>query len=289
MLKFFKDQYKVTDAVFVLIIVFISLSSFFHVMKYWELTNKAPFQIITAISTELIIIGSMMMMRFTSAGWWTFIIGIVVQSIGNVYYSFLNINSSSAEFIAFTELFDPLFILLLGEDLEVVHYKRALSVFNGVFYISPIAFLYARQKLAAFVENKKKELALEEQNKIKTNVIETPNVIQTNEIIEDTTVKNVEEVNSTVKTISLIKTQDSPVVEPESVVEPTIVVEEAPVVEPTIVVEEAPVVEPTIVFEEAPVVSEENILADSVDRWLSKYSTENSSEEINENETEKKK
>lgn len=145
--KQFEENHKIADNLFTLIILFISVTSFFHVMEYWTLTNKAPFYVITAIATELVIIGSMLAIRYTWVSWLPFILGILVQGLGNIFYSYINIDVDSLYFKSFKELFEPLFILYFGDELVEANYKRVLAYSNGAFYLSPIIFLWAKISL----------------------------------------------------------------------------------------------------------------------------------------------
>jgi hypothetical protein len=149
----FEENHKVADFIFTVIIMFVSLTSFFHVMEYWTLTNKAPFYVITAIATELFILGSMLAIRYTSVAWIPFIFGIIVQGIGNIFYSYINIQVESVYFIAFQELFKPMFEIAYGDELELANYKRVLAYSNGLFYLSPIVFLWAKLSLKSQTKN----------------------------------------------------------------------------------------------------------------------------------------
>jgi hypothetical protein len=149
----FEENHKIADFIFTVIIMFVSLTSFFHVMEYWTLTNKAPFYVITAIATELFILGSMLAIRYTSVAWIPFIFGIIVQGIGNIFYSYINIQVESVYFIAFQELFKPMFEIAYGDELELANYKRVLAYSNGLFYLSPIVFLWAKLSLKSQTKN----------------------------------------------------------------------------------------------------------------------------------------
>lgn len=151
--KGFEENHKIADALFTIIILFVSTTSFFHVMEYWTLTNKWPFYIITAIATELVIIGSMLAIRYTWVAWLPFILGVLVQGVGNIFYSYLNIDVTSDYFKAFQELFQPLFELAYGDELVEANYKRVLAYSNGAFYLSPIVFLWAKMALKAKIQN----------------------------------------------------------------------------------------------------------------------------------------
>lgn len=149
----FEENHKIADNIFSIIILFVSFTSFFHVMEYWTLTNKAPFHIITAIATELFIIGSMFAIRYTWTAWIPFIFGFIVQSVGNIFYSYINIDATSLNFQSFTEVFQPQFEMAYGEELTLLHYKRFLAIANGLFYLSPVVFLLTKLKLRERVAN----------------------------------------------------------------------------------------------------------------------------------------
>lgn len=150
--NYLEKSHNLADWIFTIIILFISTTSFFHVVEYWTLTNKFPFHFVTAVATELVIIGSMMAMRYTNVAWVPFILGVLVQGIGNIFYSYINIDVNSDYFKQFMELFKPLFELAYGDELEVANYKRVLAYSNGVFYLSPIVFLWAKMSLKAKIK-----------------------------------------------------------------------------------------------------------------------------------------
>jgi len=157
--KGFEENHKIADALFTIIILFVSVTSFFHVMEYWTLTNKFPFYVITAIATELVIIGSMLAIRYTDVAWVPFILGILVQGIGNIFYSYINIDVTSDYFKSFQELFQPLFEMAYGDELVEANYKRVLAYSNGAFYLSPIVFLWAKMSLKVKVQKAAKAAA----------------------------------------------------------------------------------------------------------------------------------
>ena len=155
--NFLEKSHNLADWIFTIIILFISTTSFFHVVEYWTLTNKFPFHFITAIATELVIIGSMMAIRYTGVSWIPFILGVIVQGIGNIFYSYININVDSEYFKQFMELFKPLFELAYGDELEIANYKRVLAYSNGLFYLSPIVFLWAKMSLKTKIKKLESE------------------------------------------------------------------------------------------------------------------------------------
>lgn len=167
--EFFGRNDEIADVTFTLIILFISTTSFFHVMEYWKLTNKVPFYIITAIATELVIIGAMFGIKYTRVAWFPFILGVLVQSIGNIFYSFINIDVNSDYFKQFMDLFKPWFELSYGDELEISNYKRVLAYSNGLFYLSPIVFLWAKLSLKKKVLVVKAQLLADEEAKKSSN------------------------------------------------------------------------------------------------------------------------
>ena len=175
--KTLEEDHTIADTIFSLIILFVSLTSFFHVMEYWTLTNKMPFYIITAIATELVIIGSMFGIRYTWVGWLPFILGVFVQGVGNIFYSYINIDIETDYFKAYVELFKPWFELAYGDELDITNYKRVLAYSNGIFYLSPIVFLWAKMSLKS------------NYNKLNSNSNTTPTDPLTDDTIDTKSVK----------------------------------------------------------------------------------------------------
>lgn len=268
--KTLEEDHTIADTIFSLIILFVSLTSFFHVMEYWTLTNKMPFYIITAIATELVIIGSMFGIRYTWVGWLPFILGVFVQGVGNIFYSYININIETDYFKAYVELFKPWFELAYGDELDITNYKRVLAYSNGIFYLSPIVFLWAKMSLKS------------NYNKLNSNSSTTPTDTLTNDTIDTKSVK-IDETPITVEDqneLEVVLDNKTDIVENrESVVEdqpstedlPNIVVEDQPIVSEdfpiivsarTIMLGERPVIieDESVVIENQPAIIEHELV-----------------------------
>jgi hypothetical protein len=257
--KTLEDDHNIADSIFSLIILFVSLTSFFHVMEYWTLTNKMPFYIITAIATELVIIGSMFGIRYTWVGWLPFILGVFVQGVGNIFYSYINIDIEAPYFKAYVELFKPWFELAYGDELEITNYKRVLAYSNGIFYLSPIVFLWAKMSLKSNYSKlnlnnnePQPEPSIDDTLNSKSVKIDEPPVIveDQNELFE-----------VPISNLDLVEDRES-VIEDQPIVledEPTIEIEDAPTIveDEPIEIEDAPTIVEEEPIEDRPIAIEE--------------------------------
>ncbi len=201
----FNDSRRIADNLFTVIILFISITSFFHVVDYWRLTNAHPFNIITGVATELIIFGSILAIKTTRTAWLTFILGTIVQGLGNVFYSYMQIDVNGAYFMAYTELFKPIFELMYGDELEVIHYKRLLSMFNGLFYmVTPIVFLIAK----IYLNKNTPDIQETEKQSTTNKTNETNPVVETN-VVELEEPQNVSNENTEEIIAPIINTDDT--------------------------------------------------------------------------------
>lgn len=129
--------YNLMNLVFISVILIASFASLFHVRGFWLITNTPFWATFLAISTGLGIIGSLMASRYTLWTQLSLILIIIMELIGNVFDSFMNINPTSQGFQTFKQLFQPIFEMFYivgdGDVIDDVIYMRIIAIIEGAF------------------------------------------------------------------------------------------------------------------------------------------------------------
>lgn len=125
---------KIVENLFLSIMIFLSLVSFFHIADFWSLTNHTPFHYLTAAATELFLITSIFAIRDTKWGWVMFFIGIIAQGFGNIFASYIRIDRGSDIFILYQQLTEGIYKYIIT-DLTEFTYPRSLALITGLFYV----------------------------------------------------------------------------------------------------------------------------------------------------------
>jgi hypothetical protein len=110
---------------FVSLYLAVSVISTLHVIKFFELSNPYWLSVSLAVAFELGAAASLASLivldKMNKALVWAlFIVLTLFQSMGNVYYSYVNLH----DFSGWVELFDLV-------DEEVIYQKRMLSMISG--------------------------------------------------------------------------------------------------------------------------------------------------------------
>jgi len=113
---------------YLLPILFAVIVSLAHVVTFWEVTNPASWAVFLSIAIEVAVLSSIAASRISNWAWLPFGIVTFIQIIGNVFFSYTNIDTSGSLFANWVELFDPLFNWLgFGTDGDFIVHKRILA------------------------------------------------------------------------------------------------------------------------------------------------------------------
>lgn len=128
-----KKHYRtITLTSYLLPILFAVIVSLAHVVTFWEVTNPASWAIFLSIAVEIAVLSSIAASRLSNWAWFPFSIVTLIQIIGNVFFSYTNINVAGALFTNWVELFDPLFNWFgWNTDGSLIVHKRILATFSG--------------------------------------------------------------------------------------------------------------------------------------------------------------
>jgi hypothetical protein len=132
-IPYLKKHYRtITLTSYLLPILFAVIVSLAHVVTFWEISNPASWAIFLSIAVEVAVLSSIAASKISNWAWFPFGIVTFIQIIGNVFFSYTNIDITSTLFKNWVELFDPLFNWLGMETAgDLIVHKRILATFSG--------------------------------------------------------------------------------------------------------------------------------------------------------------
>ena len=183
-------------SMFLLPIILVALISISHVVSWYEMTNPITWAIYLSIAIEIGAITALVAATNKIKGGIWFMFGVVtfIQMVGNIFYSFKEIDANGDLFKSWIELTGPIWELMGTDTTDIIGMKRWLAFLEGG--LLPIISLTS---LHFFVKYEKSE---EEIEKGPINDNPTPNS-------ENTTVKTTKD-NDTSK---VEKPKDEEVIE----------------------------------------------------------------------------
>jgi len=182
---------------FLLPIILVALISISHVVSWYEMTNPITWAIYLSIAIEIGAITALVAATNKIKGGIWFMFGVVtfIQMVGNIFYSFKEIDANGDLFKSWIELTGPIWELMGTDTTDITGMKRWLAFLEGG--LLPIISLTS---LHFFVKYEKSEEEEIEKGPINDNP--TPNS-------ENTTVKTTKD-NDTPK---VEKPKDEEVIE----------------------------------------------------------------------------
>jgi hypothetical protein len=122
-----------------------------HVITWYDMGNPLSWAIYLSIAIEVAAMSALaaVTVNIRRGIWPLFIIVTLIQFIGNVFYSYKEIDILSSDFLYWMELTKPLFDLMVGDD--ILTQKRILAVLQGGML--PIISLLSLHFFIRFNEN----------------------------------------------------------------------------------------------------------------------------------------
>lgn len=169
-------------AMFLVPILLVAGISISHVVSWYNLSNPINWAIYLSIAIE---VGAMTALvaatnRIKGGVWFMFGLVTFVQMVGNIFYSYKQIDSNGELFKAWMELTLPVWEALGSDTTDVIALKRWLAFLEGG--LLPIISLTSLHFFIKYEENKDKK-----ENKIEEKIVEK-------EIIKEVPVEVVKEV-----------------------------------------------------------------------------------------------
>ena len=134
MINWFKDNKKgIIRGMFLVPILLVMIISISHVVSWYDIANPFSWAIYLSIAIEIAAMSSIAAASVKVKGgvWLVFIIVTLVQFIGNIFFSYNEIDTNSSEFKSWVELTGPIFESLGSDINDVIAQKRWLALLEG--------------------------------------------------------------------------------------------------------------------------------------------------------------
>ena len=128
-----KNKESIIRAAFLVPILSVAIISISHVVSWYNLANPINWAIYLSIAVEIAALSSIAASSVRVKGfsvWFVFIIVTLIQFIGNIYFSYTEININSKEFKDWAELTLPI-VSSFSDVEDIVSQRRLLAVLEG--------------------------------------------------------------------------------------------------------------------------------------------------------------
>lgn len=128
-----KNKFTIIRTLFLIPILLVAIISISHVISWYDLSNPISWAIYLSIAVEIAAMVSLAAATTKIKGGVWFVFGIVtlIQFIGNIFFSYKEINSNDPQFKQWIELVGPLFENFGTEPSDLIGHKRWLSLLSG--------------------------------------------------------------------------------------------------------------------------------------------------------------
>ena len=128
-----QNKESIIRIAFLIPILSVALISISHVVSWYNLANPLSWAIYLSVAIEVAALSSIAAASVKVKGfsvWFVFIIVTLIQFIGNIYFSYTEININSKEFKDWAELTLPLFESF-SDTTDLVSQRRLLAILEG--------------------------------------------------------------------------------------------------------------------------------------------------------------
>lgn len=128
-----KNKESIIRIAFLIPILSVAIISISHVVSWYNLANPLSWAIYLSIAVEVAALSSIAAASVKVKGfsvWFVFIIVTLIQFIGNIYFSYTEIDITSNEFKDWAELTFPIFDSF-SDTADVVSQRRLLAILEG--------------------------------------------------------------------------------------------------------------------------------------------------------------
>jgi len=131
LLKWIKDN--PIRSMFLVPIFLVAGISISHVVAWYDITNPISWAIYLSIAIEIGAITALIAatQRIKGGVWFMFGLVTFVQMVGNIFYSYKEIDPTGELFISWVELTSPIFELFGTEPTDIISHKRWLAILGG--------------------------------------------------------------------------------------------------------------------------------------------------------------
>jgi hypothetical protein len=129
-----QNKKSIIRAAFLVPILLVAAISISHVVRWYDLANPLSWAIYLSIAIEIAAMSAIAAASAKVKGssvWFVFIIVTIIQFIGNIFFSYTEIDVSSQAFIDWSELTLPLVEIIGGDSTNILSQKRWLAILTG--------------------------------------------------------------------------------------------------------------------------------------------------------------
>jgi hypothetical protein len=180
MKNWFNKNYKtLIIAAFLIPIITVAVVSISHVTTWYGLSNPVTWSVYLSIGIEIAALSALAAIsaNMGSKVYFPFAIVTIVQFIGNIFFAYTYIDTTSKSFLDWVDLVDPLVQFIGVESGDVVGHKRFLALFaGGMLPIISLSFLHMLVKFTEEDRNNNKP-TIDDDVKEKENVVDAKDII----------------------------------------------------------------------------------------------------------------
>jgi hypothetical protein len=175
-----KNKFTIIRSLFLVPIILVAFISISHVISWYDLSNPFGWAVYLSVAVEIAAMVSLAAATSKIKGGVWFVFGVVtlIQFIGNIFFSYKEINPNSVEFKQWIELVGPLFENFGTQTTDFIGHKRWLSLLSGgllpIISLTSLHFFVKYDKSKSVVEEEpraevktkefKKEVRIDEDN-----------------------------------------------------------------------------------------------------------------------------
>ena len=164
-------------AMFLVPILLVAAISISHVVTWYEMANPISWAIYLSIAIE---VGAMTALvaatnKIRGGVWFMFGLVTFIQMVGNIFYSYYQIDETGKLFQSWIELTAPVWELMGTETTDIVGMKRWLAFLEGgllpLISLTSLHFFVTYEKEEEVEEEVKKKISLE-QDVVKNTIVD---------------------------------------------------------------------------------------------------------------------
>lgn len=183
-----KNKNSLIRVSFLIPIILVMIISISHVTSWYGLSNPITWSVYLSLSIEIAAMSSIAAasVRIKGGVWLIFIIVTFIQFIGNIFFSYKEIDINNQSFKDWVELVTPVFELMGFDTTDMVSQRRWLALLSGG--LLPIISLTSLHFFIRYGDMDKEKVNLEENtDSIKPEVINDEPIINNPQpqILED--------------------------------------------------------------------------------------------------------
>jgi ABC-type polysaccharide/polyol phosphate export permease len=130
---FKKNKFNLIRFILLVPILMVAVISISHVVSWYDIANPFKWAVYLSISVEIAAMVSILAfsLRMKGGAWSIFLIVTFIQMIGNIFYSYKEIDQNGDLFKSWVELTGPIWEMIGSDTTDVPAMKRWLAYLEG--------------------------------------------------------------------------------------------------------------------------------------------------------------